>query len=141
MKGKAVLQVWHAEVERNILCSNYKAFKTEFGQEKYITDLDIPDRIALSKYRCGSHKLPVAAERYSRQENYRPCRLCNSDEVGDEYHYVLVCPVLREVRERYLKPYYCGRPSTLKFSQLFNVGSTKELKKLAKFVKHIMSLF
>ena len=52
-------QVWHAEVERNILCSNYKAFKTEFGQEKYITDLDIPDRIALSKYRYGSHKLPV----------------------------------------------------------------------------------
>ena len=66
-------QMWHAEVERNVLCSNYRLFKGEHGLEKYIVDLHTPDAIALSRFRCGSHRLPVAIERYNRQESYQPC--------------------------------------------------------------------
>ena len=134
-------QTWHAELERNVLCSNYKVFKDEHKTEKYISDLDTPDRINLTKYRCGSHRLPVATERYSGQENLHPCALCDNNDVGDEYHYVLICPVFRDVRGKYIKAYYYRRPSCLKFNQLFNTKSLKELKNLAKFVKCVMSLF
>lgn len=134
-------QIRHAEVERNVLCSNYKMMKDEHRQEKYIVELDTPERIILSKFRCGTHKLPVATERFSRQENFHPCTLCNSNEVGDEYHYVLICPAVREVRERCIKVYYYCRPSSLKFFMLFNTGSKKQIKNLVKFVKYIMSLF
>ena len=131
----------HAEVERNVLCRNYKIFKTDFGREIYITELDTSDRIALSKYRCGSHKLPVAIERYARQENHHPCRMCDTNELGDEYHYLLVCPTIREIRERYLPSYFCRTPSIIKFSQLLSVTNNKKLKNLAKFVNQILSLF
>ena len=134
-------QMWHAEVERNILCSNYKLFKYKHCLEKYLLHLDTPEKISLCRFRSGSHRLPVATERYNRQENYHPCTLCNSNDNGDEFHYVLVCPVIKEARERYIKPYYYRRPSFLKFDQLFNVRNGKELTNLAKYVKYIMSLF
>ena len=69
--------------------------------------LDTPDTIALSRSRCGSHRFPVAIERYNRQESHQPCTLCDSNDVGDEYHYALVCHAVKEARERYIKLIYC----------------------------------
>ena len=133
-------QMWHAEVERNILCKNYKLFKDQHNLEKYLTKLDTPDRIILSKFRCGNHRLPVATERYNRQENLHPCILCDSNEDGDEYHYVLICPIIKEIREKYIKPYYYRRPSSVKFNQLFCTNSHKELRSV-KFLNCYVSIF
>ena len=114
------VQAWHSEVDTNRLCINYKLFKVEVGLEHYLIKLDINDRINLCKYRCGSHKLPISEGRYLADTPVKMCLLCNSEDSGDEYHYVMVCPVFNLSRAKYIKRYYYTRPNTLMFSQLFN---------------------
>ena len=54
--------------------------------------------------------------------------------VEDEYHFLLVCPMYRELRETYLPSFYCRWPSTNKFTKLLNDDQASVLKKIAKFV-------
>jgi len=135
------VQAWHSEVDTNRLCINYKLFKVDVGIEQYLIKLDINDRINLCKYRCGSHKLPISEGRYLADAPVKMCSLCNSQDSGDEYHYVMVCPVFNNSRAKYIKRYYYTRPNVIKFSELFNSRSIKQLRNLAKFVKEIMSSF
>ncbi len=135
------IQNWNSEVNRNRLCTNYKIFKNEVGFEKYLVKLDTIDRINLCKFRCGNHRLPAAAERYLPMHVNKPCTLCESQDRGDEFHYILVCPAIKQIRDKYVKRYYSQRPNTVKMAQLFNVHSVKLLAALAKFVKFVMSLF
>ena len=97
--------------------------------------------LSLCKFRCGNHKLPVAKCRYLSDQPMEMCPLCNLNVQGDEFHYVLVCPVLNDVRKRYVKKYHYTRPNVLKFHQLFNTTSVKQLKNLSKFCRIIMSKF
>ena len=126
-------QNWNDEVNRNRLCFNYRIFKQEVVLEDYLLKLEVGDRISLCKFRCGNHKLPVAKCRYLSDQPMEMCPLCNLNVQGDEFHYVLVCPVLNDVRKRYVKKYHYTRPNVLKFHQLFNTTSVKQLKNLSKF--------
>ena len=69
------------------------------------------------------------------------CTLCNMDALGDEYHYVLICPLFKQNREQYLKSYYYIRPSHLKLEQLFCSSNNLVLLKLAKFSTIIFKQF
>ena len=83
----------------------------------------------------------MAVNRFSSEQPPTPCTLCNLNEQGDEFHYVLVCPVLSDLRSSLIKRYYYLRPNTIKMAELFNSENSKSLTNLAKFVKAIMSLF
>ena len=130
-----------AEINTNRLCSNYKLYKQELGLSKYLVDLEFVDRMNLSRFICGSHRLPIAENRYLENQGPKPCSLCNTQDQADEFHYTLVCPALNNIRNMYVKKYYFTRPNSIKFNQLFNVNSKKQLSKLAKFVKIIMDQF
>ena len=98
-------------------------------------------RIALTKFRCGNHRLPVVTGRFNGIERQnRICTLCNLNKIGDEFHYLFECPKLESNRKKYIKAYYRIRPNTFKMCQLFNSESSKELLNLAKFAKEIMKL-
>ena len=115
------LQNWKTELERNRLCTNYRIFKEESKFENYLTRLAPVEKIDLCRFRCGNHRLPIKEARYNSNKEY-VCTLCDSNEPGDEYHYVLVCQALRQSRKRFLKSYYYTRPNVLKLNQLFNVN-------------------
>ena len=55
------------------------------------------DRISLTRLRCSNSKLPIynTIYLYATQK----CTLCNLDALGDEYHYVLICPYFKQIRE------------------------------------------
>ncbi len=93
----------------------------------------------MSKYRCGSHHLPVSETRYNGINDVNKCSLCNND-VGDEYHYLLVCPSLSHVRKNYVDKYYWTSPSTQKMNSLLSSTSVPKLKKIAKFMSIIMNI-
>jgi len=131
----------HAEITRNRLCTNYRIFKQTLGLERHLVVLDFIDRKNLSRFRCGIHRLPIAEGRFIPNQTIKMCNMCNSQDQGDEYHYILVCPAFNDLRKMYLKQYYTVRPNVLKMSQLFNVTSTKQLANLAKFCKLIMDQF
>ena len=83
------IQNWNADKNENSLCINYRMFKNDFGPEPYLNILDNDLRIIFSKYRCGSHNLPISIRRYEKSDERNNCPLCYND-VGDEYHYIMI---------------------------------------------------
>ena len=135
-------QEWSAEVHASGQCRDYRLIKKDLKMEHYLLKLDKRDRINLCKFRCGNSRLPVNTGRFSnvpRQERY--CTLCTKQRIGDEFHYLFECPILNDDRCKYLKPYYIQMPNTCKMTQLFNTGSVRILKDLARFCQIIMSKF
>ena len=78
---------------------------------------------------------------YAARED-RKCTMCNSDNVGDEFHFILTCnnPELVELRGIYISPYYTLNPTMEKLSELFN-NRGKKLFKLARFVFEGLKLY
>ena len=60
------------------------------------------------------------------------CKLCNSKEIGDEFHYLLKCT---DAVMQNLSKYY---PNVIKFENLFNVTKKKELIIICKFLDTII---
>ena len=107
-----------------------------FDFEKYLLNCNYVERIALSKLRCANIKLPVYNTIFMYDTDI--CTLCNLYILGDEYHYIMLCPYFRE---KYVKPYYYTRPSVIKFEKLLCSSSKKKLSNLAKFARIILKQF
>ena len=62
----------------------------------------------------------------------RKCSLCNVLE--DEFHFVLECNMLTELRKKYISRYYWNRPSMHKFISLINNQNQTCIRKLSTFI-------
>ena len=52
------------------------------------------------KFRCGGHRLPVETGRlHNVSRADRSCRLCDSADIGDAFHYIMSCNYLKQERE------------------------------------------
>ena len=131
------LNDWQSQIENNTSCYNYRLFKTKFCFEKYLVNVPANFRKYLVKFRTRNHMLPVETGRWRRipREN-RKCHLCHLD-VGDEYHYVLTCNFLNNLRRLYIDRKFVVRPNAIKFSMLLNTNSPAKLRKLCIFIKSI----
>ncbi len=57
--------------------------------------------INVVKFRTSNHKLPIETGRWNGIErSERKCNLCNLKDIGDEFHYLLICPFLAESRKK-----------------------------------------
>ena len=89
----------------------------------------------LYKYRTSSHKLNIESGRFLNiLRNERVCHICDLQDIEDEYHFILVCPVYHDLRVKYIKPYYFRRPSMYKLIGLFDCKSVKVLNNLCKYL-------
>ena len=117
---------------------NYRIFKENFRFEKYFDILDTNDSIVLCKFRTTNHKLPIEIGRWNNIErSSRICHLCDSVNIGDEYHYLLECNFFREARIQHLDNYYCYRVNILKMQKLMSLEKRPKLRKLCQFIKFI----
>jgi hypothetical protein len=66
------------------------------------------------------------------KKHNRLCQLCQSREIGDEFHYVLQCPNFVTDRKNLIPKYFFNRPNTLKLSSLFNKKKPETIRKLCK---------
>ena len=74
----------------------YFQFKKKFELEPYLDNIPRDDRKAITKLRLSSHRLPIEVMRYqnkNQNKNWedRRCKICNTKEVGDEWHYLTSC--------------------------------------------------
>ena len=62
-----------------------------------------PHRKLIAKLRCSSSDLSIEKERWdSINREDRKCRVCDTDQVEDEKHFLLDCPgYIRERKEMY----------------------------------------
>ena len=121
---------------------SYKLFKENLECEPYLKILSKSSYIPLIKFRTANHKLPVEIGRWENIPHAeRKCTLCNKNDIGDEFHYLLVCPYFATERTRLLKTYFFQRPNILKFKNLLVCTNKIILANVSKFVRLIMNTF
>ena len=136
-----ILSEGNEKVQSGSRCRNYRIFKETLKCELYLTKLNPVLRITMSKFRCCNNKLPSNDYRLIGNSAEKICKLCNIQEIGDEYHYLFICPHFTNKRNMYLKRYFIHHPNTYKMNILFNTKNKKTLVKLARFQAEIMSTF
>ena len=125
---------WYQDVQSD---ENYRLFKTSLQFEPYLLKLTIKHVKCILSFRTRNHKLAVEIGRWKKIDHHkRKCSLCH-EEIGDEYHCLLVCKKLENSRKQYIKPFFRNRPNTLKYGILMNNNNTKTLSSLAKFIQVI----
>jgi len=136
------VQKWNSEIWSMNKCINYRIFKSDFGIEPYLQMLPDELRIKYTKFRCRNHKLPVEAGVFAGLErSKRVCTICDSQEIGDEFHYIINCNFFSKERKLLIDKYFYTHPSTEKFGKLLQSHDQSKLVKMSKFVKIIMEQF
>ena len=84
----------------------------------------------------SSHNLNIEKGRYNNENRRnRLCTVCHLNDVEDEFHFVLKCPLYDQLRRKYVKPYYYRKPSVFKLVQLLSVQNVRELCNLGNFLR------
>ena len=131
--------IQECRVAENSVCSNYRLFKKKFCFEKYLTYLPSILRQRVLKFRLSNHRLPIQQRRsLGIPRDERICTVCDSGEVGDEFHYLLNCSNenVKRNRTKYVDKYYTHHPNVPKFCSLMNMTSKSKNIKLAKFISY-----
>ena len=137
-------QRWQSALRESSKGTMYSSFKDNINLEPYLLNLPQSLRIPLYHFRTGNHKFPIEVGRWGQSlvpYIERKCPLCTTNELGSEFHYLLVCPHFRDTRVKHIQPYYLNKPDFNKFKILMTTTSETRLHKLASFVKHIVNFF
>ena len=121
--------------------SLYRELSQNFELSPYLNKIhNRTHRKALAKLRMSPHELLIETVRHTGipREN-RKCTLCNKNDIEDEYHFVLICPLYNNTRNIYIKRYYINNPSMFKFIELLN-STGNSLKNLALYVTKAFEL-
>ena len=141
------IQEWESQLNNSSSCVTYRSLKPYFKQERYLTLPNRSDRINLCKFRCRNTKIPVVIGGYTNRNNpatpyeNRLCEICDMNVIGNEYHYILECPVFQEPRNDYVSEFYSRNPNMEKFKLLFKSSSIAVLSKLSKLCYEIIKRF
>ena len=135
-------QKWSETVSNNSTCLNYRAMTIVKKTQNYILKLPKQYVYALCKFKCANHRMPIVNGRYANiPVEERVCTLCQTNKLGDEFHYLFECPFFRTQRATHLPRYYYTLPNMHKMMQLFESSDTKEMLNLAKFTDIIIRQF
>ena len=68
--------------------------------------------------------------------------LCNSNEIGNEYHYFFQCRNVKiaALRTKYIPKYYTKYPSLHKMYGLFSLCNVKVMRSIAMFIRKLEKL-
>ena len=94
----------------------------------------------LTKFRLSSHPLAEETGRYRVVPFSNMLCFSCKDDIEDEFHFILNCPLYETLRNTYTKPFYRNRPSVFKFVMLFTSENIKDMCKLGKLLWKAMKL-
>lgn len=130
------IQKWDQDIFNSPKTVSYRIFKTEFCLENYLNILPNTQRLILTKFRTGNHRLPIETGRWTNvSRNERLCTKCCDGKIGDEFHLLFECCKFRHLRIKYIDVSYWKNANTYKFSALFKSKNRKKLLNLIKFLK------
>ena len=136
-------QTWTGTVNQASSGTIYRLFKdtSSLACSKYISLMSNRLCKILMRFRTRNHILPIEIGKWNGTSLHeRICPMCLAD-IGDEYHYILICEHFRHERINYVKQYYYRHPNVIKFTQLMNTENKLELQKLCKFIEIITNAF
>ena len=114
---------------------------SEFGFKKYLDIILIATyRYAFTRLRTSSHRLAIETGRWTKPHSTprfeRKCQLCNTLE--DEFHFMLECPLHRDLKVKYMRKYYWNQTNIPKFIELFKSEHSIVVKNVATYVQKSM---
>ena len=116
-------------------CLNYRLYKCE----KKNSELPLSLGIYFSRFICMNHRLPIGYGRFTKLERAkRTCKLCRTEDLGDEFHYLFNCSYLKTQRKKTIPSLYWKNPNVLKFHDLMNTEDALLLSKVASFCTTIV---
>ena len=95
----------------------------------------------MTRFRTGNNHLPVNKCRFSNNNDDKLCNLCDSGDVGDEFHFLLNCSYFNADRDLYIPRYYRTHPNTLKMQNLFESSRKSTQLNLRKFIAKLLKHF
>ena len=135
-------QKWNNDVHESSKCSNYRIYKIEHKLEHFYLDLDVNLVSSLVNFRLCNNHLPIEKGRWlGLDRNARKCNLCNLNEIGDEFHYLLCCPYFANERKKYLPSVKRHNINVITFQNIMCENDTQKLTNLSTFVKRICKVF
>ena len=133
------LQTWNAQLQDSSKGRSYSLFKQEIKLENYIFTLNGPLLFAMIRFRTANHKMPIETGRWNQIDlPERKCQLCDKNDLGDEYHYLFICPFFRNERAIFIDRHFRTDPNILKYKELLQIKDNEKLIKLGKFMRIIM---
>ncbi|MEW8545659.1 MAG: reverse transcriptase family protein [Candidatus Thiodiazotropha sp.] len=129
------IQDWSSKLNESGKARHYRYIMPNFGLATYLKyNLPLKFRIPLSKLRCSVHNLLVETGRHKNidYEN-RICVLCNSANIEDEFHFVMICPFYEDLRISFLSNMSHLHFTLEKFYDLFN-GERGLVLGLSKYI-------
>ena len=130
------LQNWNTKLESSSKGLNYRLFKDSIHLESFFIKLPRSLYIHLGKLRTGNHRFPCERGHWQGLDrNERKCTLCNCLEVGDEFHYLLVCSFFSLERKWFIVKRYYSNLNILKYKELMNCADERRLKDMSVFAK------
>ena len=122
----------------------YRSFKTFFRKEDYLnTCRNKLHRQYLSRLRISAHNLQIERDRYLNNRippELRHCKVCNTHECEDEFHFVMKCSKYSSLRNQLftettlLFPFFQEFCDQDKFIWLFANLDTRVIDLFAAFV-------
>jgi len=108
-------QSWYSNINNSNRLETYCLFKHEIIFESYPDQIrDSRFRICLTRLKLSSHDLAIVKghhQNIASQERVR--NNCTMSVLETEYHYLLICPKLYNLRTKYIKKIYIhGLPYT-----------------------------
>jgi hypothetical protein len=133
-------QKWQRDVENNnVLNTLYVHLKPSFGEEPYLKKVNSKySRKFITKIRVSAHNLRIHSGRFGRDRvprEERKCQYCNTQDIEDEFHFILKCKKYDDIRKKYIKPFYWKSPNMIKFIELLKSQNKKDLVNLGKYLK------
>ena len=65
-------------------------------------------------------KTPQSFKKKTKEYTLVKCTLCSLKEIGNLYHYLLVCPEFKIARLEHINKYYYTQPIKKKLAELLN---------------------
>lgn len=106
----------------------YGKLKSEIKIEQYLLEIsNFKTRQLFTKFRVSDHKLEIETGRYQNiPRDKRLCKFCNSNEIDDEYHFLLNCNKNKLPRDQLfllinqLNPHFIQDQPLQKLKQILN---------------------
>lgn len=127
-------QEWDCHMQSSDRFSFFRLIKTSNLAEPYLLiNMNRFIRGTLTKLRFGVSDLTVHKERYRPNVGNMICPLCKIEK-EDEIHFVLCCPSLEDLRERYIPIKYYKQPLFFRLVLLLTSKNDSEISNLAMYL-------
>lgn len=136
------LQNWHSELSTSNKGRIYLSFKDSPHLETYFKCLKKNEILNLFKYRTANHSLPVETGRYeSIPYEDRLCSLCTLNQIGNEEHYLLVCPFFNAERRYFISSHTSQVVNNKSLKDILTNDNLEHLKRLSNYIHKVMNTF